>query len=57
MVLPLAGSAKHHQHHLRHYHGVLQADAFAGYVRLFSAEREGGPLTEATRAEKSTTSI
>lgn len=39
---------KHPQQHLRHYHGVLQADAFAGYDRLFSAEREGGPLTEAT---------
>lgn len=38
---------KHPQQHLRHYHGVLQADAFAGYDRLFSAEREGGPLTEA----------
>lgn len=38
---------KHPQQHLRHYHGVLQADAFAGYDRLFSAERDGGPLTEA----------
>lgn len=38
---------KHPQQHLQHYHGVLQADAFAGYNRLFSAEREGGPLTEA----------
>ena len=28
-------------------HGVLQADAFAGYDRLFSAERNDGPLTEA----------
>ena len=27
--------------------GILQADAFAGYDRLFSAEREGGALTEA----------
>lgn len=26
---------------------MLQADAFAGYDRLFSTEREGGPLTEA----------
>lgn len=26
---------------------MLQADAFAGYDRLFSAERDGGPLTEA----------
>lgn len=38
---------KHPQQYLRHYHGVLQADAFAGYDRLFSAERDGGPLTEA----------
>ncbi|UYA60757.1 Mobile element protein 1 [Pectobacterium sp. F1-1] len=38
---------KHPQQHLRHYHGVLQADAFAGCDRLFSAEREGDPLTEA----------
>jgi len=38
---------KHPQQHLRHYHGVLQADAFAGYDRLFSAERDGGLLTEA----------
>ena len=36
---------KHPQQHLRHYHGVLQADAFAGYDRLFSAEREGGPIS------------
>ena len=38
------------QQHLPHYHGingVLQADAFGGYDRLFSAERNGGPLTEA----------
>jgi hypothetical protein len=39
-------AGKHPQQHLRHYHGVLQADAFAGYDRLFSPEREG-PLTEA----------
>lgn len=26
---------------------IMVWDAFAGYVRLFSAEREGGPLTEA----------
>ncbi|MDL6354472.1 transposase, partial [Escherichia coli] len=25
---------------------ILQADAFTGYDRLFSAEREGGALTE-----------
>lgn len=38
---------KHPQQHLRHYHDVLQADAFAGYDRLFSPERDGGPLTKA----------
>lgn len=48
MVRLLAGPAgKASSEHLRHYHGVLQANAFAGYDRLFSAEREGGPLTEA----------
>lgn len=43
------------QRPLRHYHGVLQADTFAGYDRLFSAEHDGGPLTEAacwTRARR-----
>ncbi|WP_284530778.1 IS66 family transposase, partial [Shigella dysenteriae] len=29
------------------FRGILQADAFNGYDRLFSAEREGGALTEA----------
>lgn len=38
---------KYPQQHLRHFHGVLQADAYTGYDRLFSAAREGGPLTEA----------
>ncbi|EHH6606152.1 IS66 family transposase [Escherichia coli] len=37
----------HPQTHLAGFSGVLQADAFAGYDRLFSAERDGGPLTEA----------
>lgn len=38
---------KHPQQHLRQYRGVLQADAYGGYDRLFSAEREGGVLIEA----------
>ena len=37
----------HPEQHLRPFRGILQADAFAGYDRLFSAEREGGALTEA----------
>ena len=38
---------KHPEQHLRLFRGILQADAFCGYDRLFSAEREGGALTEA----------
>lgn len=33
---------------LNHHHGVLRADVFAGYDRLFSAEHKGGLLTKAT---------
>lgn len=38
---------KHPDNHLRPFRGVLQADAYKGYGTLFSAERDGGPLTEA----------
>jgi|GEM_PF-1822993 hypothetical protein len=31
----------------RHFHGVLQADAYTGYDQLFSDERKGGTLKEA----------
>ncbi|MWN88273.1 IS66 family transposase, partial [Escherichia coli] len=37
---------KHPVQHLRPFRGILQADAFSGYDRLFSAECEGGALTE-----------
>ncbi|MCW7292295.1 IS66 family transposase [Escherichia coli] len=40
------GREKHPVQHLRPFRGILQADAFSGYDRLFSAEREGGALTE-----------
>ncbi len=40
------GRGKHPEQHLRPFRGILQADAFTGYDRLFSAEREGGALTE-----------
>ncbi len=33
---------KHPQQHLRQYCGALQTDAYGGYDRLFSTEREGG---------------
>ena len=52
---------KHPELHLRSFRGVLQADTFAGYDRLFSTSREGGVLTEAAcwahARRKSTTYI
>ncbi|HYG91098.1 MAG TPA: IS66 family transposase [Azospirillum sp.] len=40
-------SGDHPEAHLRGFAGVLQADAFAGYNRLFEASRQPGPITEA----------
>src|SRR5262249_20155446 len=37
----------HTQAHLADYAGILQADAFAGYNRLYEADRKPGPLIEA----------
>jgi transposase len=37
----------HPQAHLADYAGILQADAFAGYNRLYEADRKPGPLIEA----------
>jgi transposase len=37
----------HPQGHLASYRGVLQADAFGGYTKLYDAAREPGPITEA----------
>jgi transposase len=37
----------HAQAHLADYAGILQADAFAGYNKLYEAERRPGPLIEA----------
>jgi transposase len=37
----------HAQAHLAGYAGILQADAFAGYNKLYEADRKPGPLTEA----------
>ncbi|CAD5735656.1 hypothetical protein ESCOMA231M_24035 [Escherichia coli] len=46
-VLAPNHQGKHPEQHLRPFRGILQADAFNGYDRLFSAGREGGALTEA----------
>jgi transposase len=40
-------SGAHTQAHLADYAGILQADAFAGYNKLYPADRKPGPLLEA----------
>jgi transposase len=37
----------HPQGHLAAYAGILQADAFGGYAKLYEPGREPGPITEA----------
>jgi transposase len=37
----------HPQGHLAAYRGILQADAFGGYTKLYAPGREPGPITEA----------
>jgi hypothetical protein len=40
-------TGEHAEQHLRGYAGILQADAYAGFNRLYEADRKGGPITEA----------
>jgi len=40
-------SGAHAQAHLANYAGILQADAFAGYNKLYEADRKPSPLVEA----------
>jgi transposase len=40
-------SGEHPEQHLSRFAGVLQADAFAGYNRLYEADRQPGPIVEA----------
>jgi transposase len=40
-------SGEHPEQHLSRFAGVLQADAFAGYNRLYAADRQPGPIVEA----------
>src|SRR3954462_7705968 len=40
-------SGDHPERHLEGYTGILQADAYAGFNRLYAANRRGGPITEA----------
>ena len=39
---------EHPQQHLAGYAGLMQADAYAGFNRLYEADRKGGPIVEAT---------
>ena len=41
-------TAQHPESHLRDYAGILQADAYAGFNRLYEADRKLGPITEAS---------
>src|ERR1700727_3409241 len=39
-------SAKHPEQHLASYAGLMQADAYAGFHRLYDASRKPAPITE-----------
>jgi transposase len=41
-------TGEHPERHLHGYAGILQADAYAGFNRLYEAGRKGGPVTEAS---------
>ncbi len=38
---------EHPEHHLRHFAGILQADAYGGYNGLYAPGRPAGPITQA----------
>jgi transposase len=38
---------EHPEQHLTSYAGILQADAYSGFGRLYAPTRSGGPITEA----------
>jgi transposase len=40
-------SGEHPARHLTNYAGILQADAYGGYTRLYEANRRPGPIVEA----------
>jgi len=39
-------SGEHPEQHLANYAGLMQADAYAGFNRLYEADRKGGPIIE-----------
>src|SRR5215510_7245639 len=40
-------AGKHPERHLARYHGLMQADAYSGFNRLYEASRKPGPIIEA----------
>jgi transposase len=46
-ITPATARASIPNKHLSRFAGVLQADAFAGYNRLYEADRQPGPIVEA----------
>ena len=40
-------SGEHPERHLKSFAGILQADAYGGYNRLYQANRQPGPIVEA----------
>jgi transposase len=40
-------SGEHSEQHLASYVGLMQADAYAGFTRLYEANRKKGPIIEA----------
>jgi transposase len=40
-------AGEHAQAHLADYAGILQADAYGGYGKLYAADRQSGPIIEA----------
>jgi hypothetical protein len=40
-------AAEHPERHLANFAGLMQADAFAGFTKLYAPDRKGGPITEA----------
>jgi transposase len=38
---------EHPEHHLRSFAGILQADAYAGFNKLYDGARRPGSVTEA----------
>ena len=38
---------EHPEQHLAGFAGLMQADAYAGFNRLYEADRKGGPIVEA----------